>query len=147
MAKHVLGGMNVINNWRNQKKYLSLIDALLDTHDQVDIYKDLSDSEKEAFRRQQEEFLSVAKLKQYDNESVTKYTERMQKRYDLSVKLLDLIAQTGPTQSKLGLEPSSQTLTERTLTYDFITNASLGDIPVTQDNHTSQHLTNNASIW
>ena len=96
MAKHVLGGMNVINNWRNQKKYLSLIDALLDTHDQVDIYKDLSDSEKEAFRRQQEEFLSVAKLKQYDNESVTKYTERMQKRYDLSVKLLDLI---GPNWS------------------------------------------------
>ena len=96
MAKHVLVGMNVINNWRNQKKYLSLIDALLDTHDQVDIYKDLSDSEKEAFRRQQEEFLSVAKLKQHDSESVTKYTERMQKRYDLSVKLLDLI---GPNWS------------------------------------------------
>ena len=96
MAKHVPGGMDVINNWRDQKKYLSLIDALLDTHDRVDIYKDLSDTEKEAFRRQQEEFFSAAKLKQYDNESVTKYTERMQKRYDLSVKLLDLI---GPNWS------------------------------------------------
>ena len=64
MAKHIPGGMNVINKWRDEKKYLSLIDAFIDTHNQVDIYKDLSDSEKEAFRRQQEEFFSVAKLKQ-----------------------------------------------------------------------------------
>ena len=91
MALHVPGGMLTLNAWKDERKFLLLIDAFLDTHDQSDCYEQLSVEEKEAFRRQQTEYLSPATLKQSDSESVIRYIARMQRRFELSVKLKDII--------------------------------------------------------
>ena len=64
MALHVPGGMLTLNSWKDDRQFLLLIDAFLDTYDQSDCYEQLSLEEKEAFRRKQSEYLSPANLKQ-----------------------------------------------------------------------------------
>ena len=81
----------MLNSWKDDRQFLLLIDAFLDTHDQSDCYEQLSLEEKEAFRRQQSEYLSPANLKQGESESVIKYVARMQRRFDLSVKVHEII--------------------------------------------------------
>ena len=54
-----------------------------------DYYEQLSLEEKEAFRRQQAEYVSPANLKQGESESVIKYVARMQRRFDLSTNQLN----------------------------------------------------------
>ena len=91
MALHVAGGMNTLNRWKNERQFLLLIDAFLDTHDQSDCYGNMTVEEKEAFHRQQEEDLSPGKLKQGESESVVKYVARMQRRFNLSTNLSEII--------------------------------------------------------
>ena len=85
MATHVVGGTATLDGWHDSMNFLALIDALYVTHQPDECYIQMSNSEKEAFRRQQADFLSEKNLRQSNNETIITYCSRMHGRFDLSI--------------------------------------------------------------
>ena len=91
MGLIVHGGMRQLELWRETSNYLDLINAFLDSHEGQGYWDAMTNEEKEAFRRNQEDFLSKAKLAQFANETVINYVSRMTRRYELSLQLKELL--------------------------------------------------------
>ena len=87
IAADLVGGNDKLQELRSNNSFLEIIDAFLNTHDYSNQWDSMTDAEKENFIRQEEAYLSAAKLKQGDTETVTQYVNRMTKRFDLSIKL------------------------------------------------------------
>ena len=64
MGRVVTGGTKQLDFWRAQSNYLDIINAFFDTHEGQGHWNDMTQEEKESFRRSQEAFLSKDKLAQ-----------------------------------------------------------------------------------